>query len=117
MPDRSGIGRDLGFQLIVGEQMLQPFGARERAAGDDDPPAVGEPGAAALGERREGAVVAAGCDEGAAEIFLGLGRGVVAALLGDRLDQIEALEPDGLACTERRRDLVGRRAADLRRAP
>ena len=95
--------------------MLQALGARERAAGDDDPPALGEPGGTKLGERCQRAVVAAGRDEGAAEVFEGFGGRMMAALLPGRLDERESLEADGLARGEAFGDLRRREQKTLDR--
>jgi hypothetical protein len=94
VPDRPRIGRDLGVDLIVGEQVLQTLGARERAAGDDGPPALGAPARQAFDEGGESPLVAAGQGEGAAELLLGLGLGVQSAGLVDALGDVEALEAD-----------------------
>jgi hypothetical protein len=96
---------------------VEALRARQRGAGDDDPPALGQPVAAALGQRPERAVEAAAGDQRPAQLVLAPGLDRQPVDLVDPLGHVESLEADRASRLESRRDLLAREQQALDRHP
>ena len=108
-PDRPRVRCGEGFEVVLVQQIAQSFGARERRAGDDHAPALGNPESQAIDQRVEGAFVCTRCGELASQILVTDRAHRDARGLGLVRGDVEPLERDGHPLVERAKDLIRRK--------